>query len=197
MHHLISLIATHTCLTGEVNSIYGDFAAHPRLRLRLTVHFCNLNNFSATLLGLSKLYKQKGMPMHSTGHRLVKNNLVEGRSCSTEPSLESGTVFCMWDWNPNLTKSCLFLWSMTDVTLQGDLLHTGRCSVWNDEGAVGIPSKFEHSTLDVQRWESTFNQGLMVHGFAVTLKANVTHYNQSHMQNAVRVGSACPWHHSF
>ena len=29
------------------------------------------------------------------------------------------TVFCMWDWNPNLTKSCLFLWSVTDVRLQG------------------------------------------------------------------------------
>ena len=28
------------------------------------------------------------------------------------------TAFCMWDWNPNLTKSCL-LWSMTDVMLQG------------------------------------------------------------------------------
>ena len=53
--------------------------------------------------------------------------------------------------------------------------------MWNDEGAIGIPSKFERSTLDVQRWESTFNQGLMVQGFAVTLKGNVTHYNQSHM----------------
>ena len=29
------------------------------------------------------------------------------------------TVFCMWDWNPNLTKSCLFLWSVTNVRLQG------------------------------------------------------------------------------
>ena len=29
------------------------------------------------------------------------------------------TVLCMGDWNPNLTKSCLFLWSVTDVTPQG------------------------------------------------------------------------------
>ena len=35
------------------------------------------------------------------------------------PIVVALTVFCMWDWNPNLTKTCLFLWSVTDVTLQG------------------------------------------------------------------------------
>ena len=52
-------------------------------------------------------------------------------------------------------KSCLYLWSVTDVTLQGSDrlgragIELGRCSVWNDEEAVGIPSKFERSMLGV------------------------------------------------
>ena len=39
------------------------------------------------------------------------------------------TVFCMWDWNPNLTKSCLFLWSVTDVTPQGSDLEIVYCTI--------------------------------------------------------------------
>ena len=38
--------------------------------------------------------------------------------------INDNTVFCMWDWNPNLTKSCLFLWSVTDVMLQGSDLQS-------------------------------------------------------------------------
>ena len=92
MHRFISLIDTHTCLTGEVNSIYWDFATHLRLtfqfhRLHLTVHLCNLNNFSVTLLGLSKLNKQKGMAMHSTGHRLVLLNSRSQRVCEDREAI--------------------------------------------------------------------------------------------------------------
>ena len=53
--------------------------------------------------------------------------------------------------------------------------------MWNDEGVVGIPSRFEHSMLDVQRWESTFNQDSTVQAFAVILKGNVTHYKNKQL----------------
>ena len=47
--------------------------------------------------------------------------------------------------------SLLFHMRRSRVRLGWAGVELGRCSVWNDEGAVGIPSKFERSTLDIQR----------------------------------------------
>ena len=93
------------------------------------------------------------------------------------------------DWNPNLTKSCLFLWSVTDVALQGSDLEIGSPTYLRNNGSNAFKEQLAYlqsSSAQCRRFnvgESTFNQGSTVQNSAepVTLKGNITHYESVRM----------------